>query len=478
MTPEPTDRAPLALFYSYSHKDERHRDALAAHLSLLKHQNIIRDWYDRKIDPGQEWRDQIQDNLDAADIILFLVTADFLASDFVWDEEVARAMARHEEGTARVIPIIVRPVEWTRAPFGRLQALPRDAKPVTIWDNRDSAWLDVARGVAQAVETFAAGLSSEEDARRPSIVTPIKTAPPKGSRKRVSGRIDGHLRRVVYDANNGASLPGEVVRTEGDPATADAAIDETYDGLGATYNFYWDIYDRDSVDGEGMQLEAIVHYEHDWNNVAWNGQRLLLGDGDGVLFDRFTKNLDIIGHELTHGIIEKHTPLVFWEQSGSLLESIADVFGSLVKQYSLEQTAAEADWLVGANLFTENVQGVALRSMKEPGTAYDDPVLGKDPQPAHMRDFVRTEQNNGGVHLNSGIPNRAFYLVAAALGGHAWEKAGYIWYQALQDPQLQPNARFRDFARITRATARRLYGDRSDEALAVKYGWDMVGLKS
>lgn len=118
MTPEPTDRTPLALFYSYSHKDERHRDALAAHLSLLKHQNIIRDWHDRKIDPGQEWRDQIQDNLDAADIILFLVTADFLASDFVWDEEVARAMARHEEGTARVIPIIVRPVEWERAPGG------------------------------------------------------------------------------------------------------------------------------------------------------------------------------------------------------------------------------------------------------------------------------------------------------------------------------------------------------------------------
>ncbi len=101
---------------------------------------------------------------------------------------------------------------------------------------------------------------------------------------------------------------------------------------------------------------------------------------------------------------------------------MSDVFGSLVKQYQLQQTAGEADWLIGQGLLTENVKGIALRSMKAPGTAYDDPVLGKDPQPAHMKDYVNTVSDNGGVHINSGIPNHAFYVVATELGGFGGKK--------------------------------------------------------
>src|SRR5690606_15620654 len=112
---------------------------------------------------------------------------------------------------------------------------------------------------------------------------------------------------------------------------------------------------------------------------------------------------------------------------------ISDVFGALAKQYRLGQRAGQADWLIGAGLFTDAVQARALRSMAEPGTAYDDPLLGKDPQPGHMRDFVVTQEDNGGVHINSGIPNRAFHLAALALDGHAWEPAGRIWYDALRD---------------------------------------------
>ena len=159
----------------------------------------------------------------------------------------------------------------------------------------------------------------------------------------------------------------------------------------------------------------------------------------------------------------------------ALNESFSDVFGSLVKQYSLNQTADQADWLIGADLLTDNVQGVALRSMKAPGTAYDDPVLGKDPQPAHMDDYKNVSYDNGGVHINSGIPNRAFYLVATELGGHAWEKAGRIWYITLRD-KLQSNSDFEDAARETFNVAGELYGEGSPEQTAVRNGWAGVGL--
>ena len=111
--------------------------------------------------------------------------------------------------------------------------------------------------------------------------------------------------------------------------------------------------------------------------------------------------------------------------------SIADVFGALTEQYGEGQTADQATWLIGEGLFTEAVEGRALRSMSAPGTAYDDDVLGKDPQPGHLDDYVETTDDNGGVHLNSGIPNRALFLVADALGGRAWERAGQVWYDTL-----------------------------------------------
>src|SRR5262249_21320073 len=160
----------------------------------------------------------------------------------------------------------------------------------------------------------------------------------------------------------------------------------------------------------------------------------------------FTISLDVIGHELTHGVTGSEVNLQYLNQSGALNESISDVFGSLIKQKHLSQTAETADWLIGKGLFTAKVQGVALRSMKAPGTAFDDPVLGKDPQPGHMRDYVTSMSDNGGVHINSGIPNRAFYLVSAALGGHAWEAPGHIWYATVRDRMLRSNASFKQFA--------------------------------
>ena len=288
--------------------------------------------------------------------------------------------------------------------------------------------------------------------------------------------IEGQKQRTIFSAHNTETLPGDVVRTEGAPSSGDPAIDEAYDGLGATFDFFSEVYDRNSIDDEGLLLNATVHFGQEYNNAFWNGERMVFGDGDGELFNRFTIALDIIGHELAHGVTEDEAQLVYFFQSGALNESVSDVFGSLVKQYVLKQTADQADWLIGAGLFTAEVNGVALRSIKAPGTAYDDPVLGQDPQPAHMSDYVQTFEDNGGVHINSGIPNHAFYLAATQLGGYAWEKAGRIWYETLRDSQLRPITTFKRFAQLTLANAQRLYGTSGPEQQAVLSAWNQVGI--
>jgi Zn-dependent metalloprotease len=292
-----------------------------------------------------------------------------------------------------------------------------------------------------------------------ATITPLAKLAPNG------------LSRSIYDAKNAESLPGTLVRGEKDPSAGDVAVDEAYDGLGATYRFFEQAYARDSIDDEGMPLLATVHFGRKYDNAFWNGTQMVFGDGDGELFNRFTIALDVIGHELGHGVTEDEAGLVYQNQPGALNESMSDVFGSLVKQHALGHTAAEADWLIGAGLFTDRVRGVAIRSMKAPGTAYDDPILGKDPQPDRMSKYVRTPRDNGGVHINSGIPNKAFYLVSTALGGYAWERAGKIWYEALRSVQVRPTTGFKRFAAVTVDIAAQLYGVDSAEQRAVSSGW-------
>jgi Zn-dependent metalloprotease len=286
----------------------------------------------------------------------------------------------------------------------------------------------------------------------------------------------GRKQRTIYDARGRTSLPGRIVRTEGEPATKDRAVDEAYSGSGSTYDLFFKVYGRNSIDERGMRLDSTVHYGRQYDNAFWNGQQMVYGDGDGELFRRFTIAVDVIGHELTHGVTQFEANLDYEGEPGALNESFSDVFGSLVKQYRRRQTAEEADWLIGKGLFTRRVKGQALRSLKEPGTAYDDPILGKDPQPGHMRDYVKTDEDNGGVHINSGIPNRAFYETAIRIGGRAWERAGRIWYVTLRD-RLRPRSTFRDAARLTVATARELFGKGSLEERAVREGWKEVGLR-
>jgi len=287
--------------------------------------------------------------------------------------------------------------------------------------------------------------------------------------------------RIIYTADNASGLPGRIVRQEGAPPITDPAANEAYDGAGATFDLYWDVYQRNSIDGNGMRLDSTVHYQKNYDNAFWNGQQMVYGDGDeGLpeaqrLFNRFTISMDVIGHELTHGVTQNTANLTYQNQSGALNESISDVFGSLVKQRKLGQQAQAADWIIGQGLFTANVNGVGIRSMKAPGTAYNDPVLGKDPQPAIMQNYVNTTDDNGGVHINSGIPNHAFYLIAVELGGYAWEKAGQIWYVTLRD-KIRSTSNFQDMANLTFGVAADLYGANSLEQQAVSKGWTAVGL--
>jgi Zn-dependent metalloprotease len=292
-----------------------------------------------------------------------------------------------------------------------------------------------------------------------------------GARQAAAGGLD----RTIYDARNTTRLPGFEVRDEGDPESNDVAVDEAYDYMGDTYAFYMMAYNRNSIDDAGLPLIGTVHYGVDYDNAFWNGSQMVYGDGDGEVFNRFTISVDVIGHELTHGVTGQEAGLIYWGQSGALNESVSDVFGSLVKQAVLDQTADVADWLIGEGLLTDQINGVALRSMAEPGTAYDDEALGgKDPQPADMSGYVHTSQDSGGVHINSGIPNRAFYLAATEIGGYAWESAGLIWYETLLSPSLRPFTQFSTFAALTVQTAGQLFGSSSKEAQAVLDAWDEV----
>ena len=285
----------------------------------------------------------------------------------------------------------------------------------------------------------------------------------------------GEKRRTVYDAKHRSAIPGTLVRGEGDPPSSDPEVNEAYDGAGATYDLYRDIFQRNSIDNRGLRLDSTVHYGKNYDNAFWNGHQMVYGDGDGKLFNRFTIALDVIGHELTHGVTQYEAGLVYQDQPGALNESLSDVFGSLVKQFARKESADRADWLIGQGLLADGVRGVALRSMKAPGTAYDDKVLGKDPQPAHMKDYKNVDWDNGGVHINSGIPNHAFYAVAREIGGFAWEKAGQIWYAALH--RFGSNSSFQQAAGVTAQVASEKFGHGSLEHKAVRKGWGEVGIK-
>ncbi|HEY9468378.1 MAG TPA: protealysin inhibitor emfourin [Propionibacteriaceae bacterium] len=288
--------------------------------------------------------------------------------------------------------------------------------------------------------------------------------------------LPGASSRVVHSANNTETLPGEFARGDGDPPVDDLAVDEAFDSSGQVLDLFQSQFGRRSIDGRGGTVSITVHYGRDYDNAFWDGSQLVFGDGDGQIFERFTKPMDVMAHEFTHGVTQFTVGLAYQDQPGALNESISDVFASMAKQRMLDQSAAEADWLIAEGLFKPGINAKALRSMREPGTAYDDPQIGRDLQVGSMADYVHTYDDSGGVHINSGIPNRAFTLAALEIGGASWEKAGQVWYDTLVNGQLSSQAGFESFAQATVSSAGRLFTNDPSIAEKIRSAWVEVGV--
>ena len=290
----------------------------------------------------------------------------------------------------------------------------------------------------------------------------------------------GRKHRLVYDSKQTDRLPGTLVRSEGQAKGTDVAVNEAYDHSGDTYDFYEKLFGRNSLDDRGLTLVSSVHVAEEdgsgkfvpMSNAFWNGRQMAYGDGDGTVFQRFTRSLDVVGHELTHGVQSFTSNLTYFGQSGALNEHFSDVFGVLVRQWKNDETALQASWLVGAEVLVAAPTRRAIRDMLNPGTAFvDDPEIGTDPQPAHLSKIFKGSQDRGGVHINSGIPNRAFALTARALKGRAWDVAGRIWFSTLL--QLTASSQFLDCAKLTLQVA----GSHGATATkAVRNAWKRVGI--
>jgi len=219
-----------------------------------------------------------------------------------------------------------------------------------------------------------------------------------------------------------------VVRHQ-EPPTGNVDVDDAYDFTQAVRKYYLDIHGRNGINAHGMRMISSVNFGSGYNNAYWDGQQMTYGKGDQEIFARFVL-LDVCGHEITHGVTEFESQLSYWKQAGALNESHSDVFGKMIEVYCRNQTVDQIDWVLGRGIFMPGIKGEGIRNMLHPGTAYNDPSLGKDPQPDCMSRFYKTSGDSGGVHYNSGIINRAFALFVSSLSGYEWKKAAKIWFAA------------------------------------------------
>ncbi len=278
--------------------------------------------------------------------------------------------------------------------------------------------------------------------------------------------------REVYDAQ-GKEVDGVLARSEGQKATGNRDVDSAFEFTGDIRGYLKDVHGRNSIDGKGMKMLSTVNYGNNFENAFWNGIRMTYGNpGPQSPFKTFMMRV-IAGHEVEHGVTQFDAGTVYRNQPGALNEHFSDVGGVLIDMKALGLKAEQYHWQVGKGIWKDNINGEALRDMRKPGTAYNDPAIGKDPQPAHMNDYNPTRSDNGGVHINSGIPNRAFSEFAVSVGGHAWEAPGKIWYEARARAGSTPS--FSQFAFETVEAARRL--GHTDAIPKLEKAWSDVGIK-
>ena len=318
------------------------------------------------------------------------------------------------------------------------------------------------------------------DAARQSRSTALQSAaavgaPPPDVAARLAPAPTGTSRREVYDSEHTTNQRVTLVRAEGEPATDDADSLAAYNHAGQVRRFFSDVLGRSSIDNRHLDLVLNVHFASNYNNAFWDGDEMTFGDGDGVIFTGFARSLDVVAHELAHGVTQFTSALVYQGESGALNEHFSDVFGTAITQWAAGASPEEADWLVGDEIMGPDLYGEALRSMAHPGSAYDNTIMGTDPQPAHYADRYQGDADNGGVHINSGIPNRAFYLASTELGDTL--QATRIWYHALH--ALPSNATFAQAAEQVATSARILVksGAASKGATQIVRGaWRAVGV--
>jgi Zn-dependent metalloprotease len=281
--------------------------------------------------------------------------------------------------------------------------------------------------------------------------------------------------RQTYNANYSTALPGTLVRSEGAGPTGDGVVDMTYDNVGFTYDFYWNILGRDSMNNAGMSIVNSVHYSSGYNNAFWNGSQVAFGDGDGVTFAPFGMALDVVAHEVTHGVTQYSSNLIYQNESGALNEAVSDIMGAMCEAWA-DGAVSAATWMVGEDIYTPSQPGDALRYMNDPAADgasrdyYPDRYVGG--------------ADNGGVHWNSGIANLAFKLLVTGgthprgktsvnVTGIGANQAEHVFYRA-NVVYAGPSSTFSDFRAATVTAAQDLYG--SAAANAVGTAWDAVGV--
>jgi len=318
------------------------------------------------------------------------------------------------------------------------------------------------------------------------------------------------LERYIYTADGTENLPGTLVRSDGFNAShKDASF--IYSRLNPIYKFFYDVFGWKLFDNKGNQIHVTTDYGEHCMNAYWNGSQIILGSGSPFGLDKFWHAIDVLAHEITHGIIQHTCALDYRSEAGALNEHLADVFGVLFKQYRQgTRDSKDASWVIGDKLFTLSVDrrhdepkprlwedgngdirwvvsGAADDScyMIHERTVFNDqwargylrsfenPKLSNPPQPIRYRDYEDLPYDNGGVHHNSGIPNRAFHKAAIATNGPAWNGVGRVWFHAMTDPKLHSNSKFADFAALTIAWADARYPHLKD---AIVEGWKCVGV--
>lgn len=273
---------------------------------------------------------------------------------------------------------------------------------------------------------------------------------------------------LLFDCENYENVPGRLVSN---PAgSADSIVKSVFHDTDALRIFFERCFNRNSIDGLGMSIMSSVHYSRSYVNAFWTGSQMVFGDGDGLIFKNMTSSDDFVGHEFMHGVTQYSAGVGYEGEAGAINESLSDIFGTIFRQWKRSWDVSHSDWMIGADMMGPvAIQNgwLCLRSLSDPSSTSS---LSK--QPKHFKDYIF----GGGPHENSGILNYAFYLASIAVGGRSWEVVGRIWYATLQNPNMLPDMKLKQFAGLTCHEARRLFPHDYSVSEKLEQAWSAVGL--